>query len=1154
MTTHRRHLPIREPLLGSSLWRPAPLSDRSARHLFALPALALAAASLVTMGCGGRRELDPDPRTVVGALVEGIPAQAEIAGGELHAYTVDLAAGDAVEVRAEQLGVNLVLAMTDPVGEISIEIDAVPGQGSLETLLWVAARSGTHRIEVRPLRDEAQSGRYSVTVTSRREADSKDRQDFAAIRLFAEGQRLQREPATRMQAVSHYEKAAALFQELGDTQREAQTLNRLGVALGELERLGAALDRFREAVDLFRSAEDPWGEAEALNYIGFVHKLRGAKTAALGSYRRALELRQQIGDRQGEAQTLLNIAVIDKEAGNLDGAIEGYERVLELQREIGDERVRADTLISLGSARAEQGSLPAARKDLLAAVETARAIGYREGEGKARHGLARCHLLAGDLQQALAEYRAALAIHRQRGDRRWESAALRYLGMLYEHLGKSDLSLHSLERAAQVSRELDDPTGQADALTALGLVELHRGHRERARRVVEQALTLAAGLEMPSMEAWARTVKADLALAQGATPEAESELDRALKLCRQLDNPVLTASVLERLAAIDRRNGNWRRARAHLLDALDLAGVGGNPSLRAWLLQSLAHVERARGDLQAARAALEEATSLVEDQRADLASLDLRASFLARREPIEESLVDLLMELHAREPRAGYDVAAFEASERWRSRSFLDELLAEGSGGGPALEARQRAQQISHQMSALGARLVELAGKKATLAERGRIEKRLEELEGEYRQVDMDLSATSALAARPLSLAEIQRDVLDGDTVLLQFFLGTRRSFVWRVTREDLTSFELPARSTIESAVETLRELVTAPSRVLEQEAVPDRRERLARAAECLPQAAARLADLILAPLDGRLDGKRLAVVADGALHQLPFGVLPEPGSGAPLLASREVVPIPSASVLAGLRRRPTTAGHRQIAVVADPVYAHDDPRVRGLWSRGLARLTARPAVVPPSEQLVLRSARGLGFDPLRRLRFSRREADVIHRLVADREWLDALDFEASRETVLSPRFAASDIIHFATHAILHPDTPGLSGIVLSLVDRVGRPRDGYLRLHDIYALDLGAELVVLSACRTGLGKEMPGEGPLGLPRAFLSAGARRVIASLWSVDDLATSELMTRFYTHLLGEGLSPSDALRRAQESLWEEGRPPSEWSGFVLMGDWR
>ena len=190
------------------------------------------------------------------------------------------------------------------------------------------------------------------------------------------------------------------------------------------------------------------------------------------------------------------------------------------------------------------------------------------------------------------------------------------------------------------------------------------------------------------------------------------------------------------------------------------------------------------------------------------------------------------------------------------------------------------------------------------------------------------------------------------------------------------------------------------------------------------------------------------------------------------------------------------------------------------------------------------------------RLPFSRREAEAITALTPKGRRLKALDFAASRATATSEQLSQYRIVHFATHGLLNNVHPELSGVVLSLVDEAGQPLDGFLRLHEVYNLKLPAELVVLSGCQTALGKEIKGEGLVGLTRGFMYAGAARALVSLWSVSDEATAELMKRFYRGVLKDGLRPAAALRAAQVAMgkdqwWEA---PYYWAGFVLQGEWR
>jgi len=256
-----------------------------------------------------------------------------------------------------------------------------------------------------------------------------------------------------------------------------------------------------------------------------------------------------------------------------------------------------------------------------------------------------------------------------------------------------------------------------------------------------------------------------------------------------------------------------------------------------------------------------------------------------------------------------------------------------------------------------------------------------------------------------------------------------------------------------------------------------------------------------------------------------------------------------------GVLRRDTKDRPRApktIAVFADPVFGAQDPRIGSISKNTLVE---NPALEQAGD--VKRSAEESGLNGFPRLRFSREEADQIMRLVPRSNNLEALDFAANKSTATSADLSQYRIVHFATHGLINNRHADLSGIVLSLVDQEGKPQNGFLRLYDIYNMNLSAELVVLSACQTALGKDIKGEGLVGLTRAFMYAGAPRIVASLWRTEDRATAVLMNRFYAHLLtGNGMSPAAALQKAQLSMWQDKRwnQPRYWAAFTLQGEWK
>ena len=574
-----------------------------------------------------------------------------------------------------------------------------------------------------------------------------------------------------------------------------------------------------------------------------------------------------------------------------------------------------------------------------------------------------------------------------------------------------------------------------------------------------------------------------------------------------------------------------------------------------------------------ARQQLEEAILIKESVRANVAGQELRDSFFVSAQDSFALYVDVLMQLHQRYPHQGHDAAALRINERARARGLI-ELLTQTNvdirqGVSPELLERERSLQDQLNRAAARARPSD---------DRNEIDKRLEtelaELSARLREVRAQIRVSSPHYAaltqpQPLSLKEIEQ-LLDDNTVLLEFGLGRKRSWLWAVTRNDLKTYSLPSGREIESASRKVYELLTSrrpESGLTESEQI----KRIAAADSSLQSEIARLSKMLLDPIAGPLraewKGKRLLIVGSGALEFLPFAALHNPGerSPQPLIASHEIVSLPSASVLSSIRQESAgrTPAAKTIAVLADPVFETTDPRLRVAGARvGANQHSERTPSVALSESnseddsALQRSIRSMNRSNLGRLPFSREEANAISAMVPPALLLKAMDFQATRERATSGELSNYRIIHFATHALLNSRHPELSGLVLSLVDENGQPQDGFLRVNELYNMRLPANLVVLSACQTGLGKEIRGEGLIGLTRAFMYAGAQRVVASHWQVDDLATAQLMKEFYRGMLKDQLPPAAALRAAQLSMMKEKRwgSPYFWAAFSIQGEWK
>jgi CHAT domain-containing protein len=486
-------------------------------------------------------------------------------------------------------------------------------------------------------------------------------------------------------------------------------------------------------------------------------------------------------------------------------------------------------------------------------------------------------------------------------------------------------------------------------------------------------------------------------------------------------------------------------------------------------------------------------------------------------------------------------------------------------GVDPALLARER--DLQQSVNAKSQYRMRLLGQNHTNDKLANLDKQIADLRENYHDIEAEIRASSpgyAALTQPqtLSVKDIQ-GLLNSETVLLEYSLGEKHSYVWIVAQNTLEVYELPSQAAIERVARQLYRSLTIQTFGVSTDPELARAPR-EKADALVQKLAISLSQLILVPVKERIRGKRLVIVADGALQYIPFAALPVPGTNSvPLVREHEIVNLPSASVLAEIRRagagrsKPT----QEVAVLADPVFDGADERLSRAAGDQQKNVRLQEISRRRVPGLVSRSASDIGLTSngslhLNRLIYTRDEAKAILALTPKGRTFQALDFAANRSTAVNPKLASYRIIHFATHGFLDSKRPELSGLVLSLVNQQGKPQDGFLGLEDVYNMKLAADLVVLSGCQTGLGEEINGEGLIGLTRGFMYAGASRVVASLWAVSDVATAELMAGFYRAMEVDGMRPAAALRTAQIQMMQQSRwrSPYYWAAFQLQGEWK
>ena len=864
---------------------------------------------------------DPEVRV----LVPGTPVDGEIRGAERKAFRVPARAGDVLRVTVEQRGADLVLAVADPGGLALLDADDVPGAVGAETAVWVAGTGGDYALELR-LRSDRDTGSYRVRAEDQRPATAADRDHAAAAQALSAGARLraERNAESRRLALAEYEKALGLFRALGDARGEALALAGLGSTANALADFGPARRHLEEALARWRSIGDRWQEGLVLSRLGALalDQTKGDEGAAF--HREALAAFRDAGDRPHEAASLNDMGMCYETAGDGPRAQEAYEQALALWRAMGD----------------------------------------RHAELSALRNLAARWWSAGDYGLALDRFLEALSAARAAGDRPHEAAALTGVGQLYGELGDLPRALRHLEQGLALAREIGDRRAELVALAAVGYAHRMGGALDKAREAYLQGLEITRGLGVYGQRAAPHVVRSlgIVSLEAGQHAAARDHLERSLASWREVGDLGEQAHVLSFLCRTLSELGDLQGARAHGLEAVSLAERSGVPKVRILSLYRMAELELAAGQPAAAAERIGKALELLESGRRSVRSNDLRASYVATVRDLYDLHVHALMARHTLEPAAGFDAQAFQAADRARARSLL-ELLAESranvrEGADPALIDRERS--LRERLSAAGARALRARDPEAQQAATREIEGLTTELERTEAEIRARTPRYAALTQpQPATVTEVQA-LLDDQTLLLAYAVGEKGSFAWLLGRGSLHSVALPARPAIDAAA---RRALAA----LESEGAD-------------PAAAAELSRLVLGPLADRLTGRRVVLVADGALQYVPFAALPHPRDGQPLVVHHEVVGVPSASTRAWLRRErvaPDGGGQDRRGPGGPRLRGRrrapgDAPRVRGLhpgpgW--------------PPGQPDPGRGGRGsLGLDPAAALHEARGEGDPVRR------------------------------------------------------------------------------------------------------------------------------------------------------------------------------
>lgn len=906
------------------------------------------------------------------------------------------------------------------------------------------------------------------------------------------------------EAILTYRSALRALEENSDPRTTVDTLTGLATAYNHASKCDLAKPLLDRAIELSGQNSYTEGKAEALLVQSSCVNFEDHESA-LASALESLQLWQSTTHKSGMARAYAAIGEYLMLKDVLASS-ENFEKAKKLWEELNNQSQVAQILINLGFIEYRKGAWQACLSLFVQAQQLIDEKAEPYMMGQIMSGLAEAFLESGLPEAGLEKYRDARAYYIQAQNPRARMSTEWGMGKTHYLMGKYSEALATLSSTRAEAEAIKEGMLIAHCDDFLGRTYFAMNDYPAALRHYRAAVDGYTRTKNPVEVSRTLALMGQVYEQQGELAKAKKNYQTALASFRSLTDHVNESATLYALGALELKENHVDEAAEHLRESI----------------------------------------ALTEKMRRVSTSVDLTAAFSARVYDRYQKYIDCLMRKSKTSGSEAHLITAFETSELSRARSLTELLRATKAnlftGIDPDLARREKQVRESMQINE-NAKVTLLSGKYA--------KKQLEALQADYNRLEREhqLVLEEIRVKNPAyeqvinpaawSLRQIQEQILvDDQTVLLEYSLGSERSYLWAVTRSAIKSYELPKESQIVEVADRVHHLLAvAPSRTVEQE---------------LNQSVTALAQMILSPVQDQLHHQRILVVADGVLNYIPFQILPST-TDEPLVSNSEIINAPSASILGELQREATQRrpAAKTLAAFGDPVFASN---------YNLAE------VANESEELIAgarwRSARSdIGQaeisdrSPATRLFYAKRELQSLREVVGDSCTIVS-DYDANRQQFLHADLTQYDVLHLVTHGYFNPARPENSGFALSTIDQNQKRLEGFVELKDIYGLRVPVKLVVLSACQTALGKDVRGEGLLGLTRGFMYAGASSVVASLWQVDDAATTELMQLFYTNMLEHGMRPSEALRTAQNSIRQQKhwRSPYYWAAFTLQGDYR
>jgi len=1093
--------------------------------------------------CAGRQFYEHTPTRIA----PGFSETRELRGTETHQYLV--ANSGELLVTIENLGRGTILTIQDDLdGSI---LRSANWRGPEYQYSAVVSASHATTLEVSADEPIAPPGKYRITAVAIGRDDANYAGEYAMF--LGSDYRLRHyfgADDARSEALDQFLLAVSEFESIGNSGRHAD-------ALFEAAGVYLELGEHEEAEQLYASAESIWqalGDSKGISaaqlHRGLIFWNTNRPTQAIELFRQVAARRDSSGDSFFLAQAVNNMGLVYRELGDARSAIDFFRQALEKWQGSEDlltvnpedvDFASSETppwlehaliaMNNIGWAYEVLADTGNTEQVLNRALSLSLYLNHGRITAEVKNNLGRLKYKTGDLQTALDYLNESLDYFTNiSADELWAAHVRHAKALVHRASGNTGRAKLELQEALRLRTIERDPIGRAATMLELAELGLVDGQVNGILQTVEDALSLLGeGQANPLRQASAHDLAGRTYLAASQNEAALQHHDRAIDIFSVAGDIRGEAVARANRALTHHAMGLGLEVDTGLRVALSLAEQVEDRLLQFRIMTDQGRIFFENDYYERAKQKANAALWISETLRGEIVDPILLRDFASTQREAYDVLINA--ELGLERPEQAWMAADFARARRFAD--MLRQSVADLSLLTP--EEQTRHESLLHMRAARADERSALLSKRESADTEEEIRRVRTELAAIIDEIEHIQAKGWQRREQPeelLTLSEIQSALSDHD-LILEYYFGDLGSGVWRITASDITYQSIPPLDVILPSINSTVDSIRRFSPVLNTSLMGLSKTLLS----------------IAANVEG--DPTHIIVVPDGALYYLPFSILLDPKYDyrEPIVDTRDVSYMPSLAALLELRARNKNRGSG-LAIIADPVFEADDPRL------GKLRADRKSMSAFRLEGELKRSAERAGRGSFPRLPGTRDESNVIRAAAQELKVRTIRDTDANIDLVLSGELDQYHILHFATHGILDPEEPALSGLVLSGVAPDGTSRSQFLRSQDIVALNLRADLVVLSGCDTGLGLLVRGEGLHSLSRAFFYAGARQVVSSLWQVPDKATAQLMGHFYTEMLQNGRTPAAALRLAKLAVRSDRRwrDPYYWAAFIMQGDWR